>query len=103
MNLLKNHCSCPVLKLTIRLTLLRVDERLKSSRQKRSPINCSSLVVFSMDLRCEVTWRILMSVSCLSYQISISSCNTYANVFVGYVKEQSLKGIVEWFDFWLSQ
>lgn len=32
-----------------------------------------------------------------------SPWNVLANVFPGYVKEQSLKGIVEWFDFWLSQ
>jgi hypothetical protein len=26
-----------------------------------------------------------------------------ANSLSGYVKEQSLKGIIEWFDFWLLQ
>lgn len=26
-----------------------------------------------------------------------------ANVTIGYTKEQSLKGIAEWFDFWLSK
>lgn len=32
-----------------------------------------------------------------NYILVLTSC------FLGYVKEQSLKGIVGWFDFWLSQ
>ena len=30
-------------------------------------------------------------------------CRRHTNDLTGYTKEQSLKGISEWLDFWLSQ
>lgn len=38
--------------------------------------------------------------------VSVALCESEAKAglrFTGYVKEQSLQGIVQWFDFWLSQ
>lgn len=40
----------------------------------------------------EDSWPLLIHRTC------VLTC-----LYLGYVKEQSLKGIIEWFDFWLSQ
>jgi hypothetical protein len=32
-----------------------------------------------------------------------TSSGCFVLTFSGYVKEQSLRGIIEWFDFWLEQ
>lgn len=35
--------------------------------------------------------------------IPCGECGTFTDDFPGWVKEQSLKGIADWFDLWLGQ
>ena len=45
---------------------------------------------------------ILIMRTSVSLPFTVSSISSLT-ACVGYTKEQSLRGIVDWFDFWLSQ
>lgn len=56
-----------------------------------------------MDLLFVATWISLMNVRNLDPFFHLHRACALMLLCLGYVKEQSLKGIIEWFDFWLPQ
>lgn len=100
----KSRSSSPVRRLTIRSTPNLGDGRSTCSLKTRSHIICSSSPALSTGSPCAGTKTTLMSVSRPAINPSrLSPVGVHLNNgLVGWAKEESLRGIVNWFDFWLA-